>query len=228
MKKFYSILLLFIVFTFLTTYNPSEIEFFPNKNNSIFNIKNIKIINNNRVNENYIQSKLTEIYGRNIFFLKNKDIKNLIKNISYLDSVEVKKKYPNTLIVKIVETEPIAILFKNNEYFLLDSASNLIKTSKDQVDNYNYPHIFGKNSEKYFLNFLNFLKKNNFPINKIKNYYYFQIGRWDIELLNNKIIKLPYKNTDQAIIKSIELMKEKDFKNYNIIDFRVDGKIVVE
>ena len=115
MKKFYSILLLFIVFTFLTTYNPSEIEFFPNKNNSIFNIKNIKIINNNRVNENYIQSKLTEIYGRNIFFLKNKDIKNLIKNISYLDSVEVKKKYPNTLIVKIVETEPIAILFKNNE-----------------------------------------------------------------------------------------------------------------
>ena len=228
MKKFYSILLLFIVFTFLTTYNPSEIEFFPNKNNSIFNIKNIKIINNNRVNENYIQSKLTEIYGRNIFFLKNKDIKNLIKNISYLDSVEVKKKYPNTLIVKIVETEPIAILFKNNEYFLLDSASNLIKTSKDQVDNYNYPHIFGKNSEKYFLNFLNFLKKNNFPINKIKNYYYFQIGRWDLQLDNKMIIKLPSEKMKNAIKKTIKLLTKEDFKNYEVIDLRINDRIIVK
>ena len=31
-----------------------------------------------------------------------------------------------------------------------------------------------------------------------------------------------------AIIKSIELLEDKDFKNYNIIDLRVDGKIIVE
>ena len=35
-------------------------------------------------------------------------------------------------------------------------------------------------------------------------------------------------NTDDAIIKSIELLDHKDFKNYNVIDLRVDGKIIVE
>ena len=119
MRKFYSILLLLITFIFLTTYNPSEIEFFSNKNNSIFNIKNIKILNNNRIKKSDIESKLSKIYGRNIFFIKTKDIQNVIKNIYFLDTVEVKKRYPNTLIIKIFETEPIAILLKNNEYFLI-------------------------------------------------------------------------------------------------------------
>ena len=59
-------------------------------------------------------------------------------------------------------------------------------------------------------------------------FYYFQINRWDLQLIDNKIIKLPYKNIDQAIVKSIELLKRDDFKKYNIIDLRVDGKVVVE
>ena len=82
--------------------------------------------------------------------------------------------------------------------------------------------------ENDFISFYNQLKKNNFPDKKIKNFYYFQIGRWDLQLLNNKIIKFPHNNTDDAIIKSIELLVDKDFKNYNIIDLRVDDKIIVE
>ena len=52
--------------------------------------------------------------------------------------------------------------------------------------------------------------------------------RWDLQLVNNKIIKFPHNNTDDAIIKSVELLNRKDFKNYNIIDLRIRGKIVVE
>ena len=33
---------------------------------------------------------------------------------------------------------------------------------------------------------------------------------------------------ETAIKKSIELLDREDFKNYNIIDLRVDGKIIVE
>ena len=51
-----------------------------------------------------------------------------------------------------------------------------------------------------------------------------------IELGNINIKCLIFKinNTDDAIIKSVELLNRKDFKNYNIIDLRVDGKIIVE
>jgi len=36
------------------------------------------------------------------------------------------------------------------------------------------------------------------------------------------------KLVEDAIKKSIELLDRKDFQNYNIIDLRVDGKIIVE
>ena len=228
MRKFYSILLLLITFVFLTTYNPSEIEFFSNKNSSIFNIKNIKILNNNRIKESDIESKLSKIYGRNIFFIKTKDIQNVIKNIYFLDTVEVKKSYPNTLIIKIFETEPIAILFKNNEYFLIDDASNLIPIKKNSVTSYDYPNIFGKDSEKHFLNFFNLLKESNFPTSRIKNYYYFQIGRWDLQLESALLIKLPNEKTKSAVEESIKLLNQKDFTNYEVIDLRINDRIIVQ
>jgi len=78
------------------------------------------------------------------------------------------------------------------------------------------------------MNFFNQLKKNNFPTQEIKNFYFFQIGRWDLQLLNDKVIKFPSNINLKTIKKSVELLKSEDFKSYNIIDLRVDGKIIVE
>ena len=90
------------------------------------------------------------------------------------------------------------------------------------------PSIFGQEAEKNFINFFNQLGNNNFAIKQIKNFYYFQIGRWDLELLNNQIIKFPASKIPEAIQQSVELLARKDFGNYNIIDLRIHGKIVVE
>ncbi len=49
-----------------------------------------------------------------------------------------------------------------------------------------------------------------------------------MELINNKTIKFPYNISGGVIKKSIELLNDNDFKNYNTIDLRVDGKIIVE
>ena len=130
-------------------------------------------------------------------------------------------------MVKIFETKPVAIVFKNKVKYLLDTSSNLVLF--DDNKNFNkLPGVFGKEAENNFIYFFNRLKNNNFPNKKIKNFYYFQIGRWDLQLVNNKIIKFPDSNIDDAIKKSIKLLKREDFKNYNIIDLRVDGKIIVE
>jgi len=76
--------------------------------------------------------------------------------------------------------------------------------------------------------FYNQLKNNNFSIKEIENFYYFQIGRWDLQLSNNKTIKYPANQTLKAIQQSVKLLKQKDFRNYNIFDLRIHGKIVVE
>ena len=227
MKKLYRIFLLLIVLIILSTYNSNEYGSYIEKNNTFFKIQNIEIVNNHLIDENKIIEKLTEIYEKNILFVGRNDIERPLKSIEFLEKIEIKKKYPNTIIIKVYETEPIAILFKENSKYLLDSSSNLIPFNKNMLFD-DLPSIFGARGEQDFINFFNQLANNNFPKHKVKNFYYFQIGRWDLELLNKQIIKFPANKIPEAIQRSVELLARKDFKNYNIIDLRIHGKIVVE
>ena len=227
MKKFYKIFLLIISLVFLTTYNPNKFEENLENKNNFFKIKKIIIINNFLVKKEEIISKIKPLYSKNILLIKRKDIEELLENINFLKKIEVKKKYPHTIIVKIIETKPVGILFKDKEEYLLDSSANLIEI-ENKKDFIGLPTIIGNNAENNIINFLDQLKTNKFPINNIKNFSYFKIGRWDIELLDNRTIKFPHNADSRIIKKTIELLRKKDFQNYKIIDLGIDGKIIVE
>jgi len=227
MTKFYRVFVLIIALIFLSTYNPNKSKINLDNNNSFFKIQKIKIVNNLLINSDDINDKLNQLYGQNIFLIKREDIEESLQNINFLKKIEVKKKYPDSIIIKIFETKPLGILFKNKTKYLLDSSSNLIEIEK-KMNFLELPSIIGDEAEKSFINFLDQLKANKFPTSNIKNFFYFQIGRWDLELLDNRTIKLPDNVSSRIIKKSIELLNRKDFQIYKIIDLRVDGKIIVE
>ena len=227
MSRIYKIVLLITTLIFLTTYNPNKIVFFENNNNFFFKVKNIYISNNNRISQKDIIKKLNPIYKKSIFSISNNDIQKPLETINFLEKIEVKKIYPNTILIKVYESDPVGILFKNNTKYIIDSVSNLIPFNKNLIDS-NLPDIFGKEAENDFINFFKQLKSTNFPIHKIKSYYYFKIDRWDLQLENGQIIKFPNKKRIKVIQQSLELLQRKDFKSYKVIDLRMPGKIVVE
>jgi len=227
MNKFYKVIFLALIFIFLSTYNPKETNVSSKKNKSLFELKFIEVQNNSLIKESEINKNLNHLYEKSIFSIKGIDIEKPLEKIDFLEKIEVKKKYPNTILIKVFETKPLAIFFKNKEKYLIDNHSNLILLKND-YNFKNLPSVFGENGPVKFVNFLKKLKKNKFPHKKIKNFYYFKIGRWDLQFFNDKIIKFPYNNVNEAIIKSIELLDREDFSSYKIIDLRVDGKIIVE
>ena len=227
MKKIYKISLLFVILIFLSTYNSKTIKTNLEENNTFFKIKNIKIENNSLISEKQIIKELEDLFEKNIFLINRSDIVKPLNNIDFLEKIEVKKKYPDTIIIKIFETKPLGYLINKNIKYLLDSSANLILLEENKTYG-QLPNIFGEGAENNFIVFFNYLKKNNFPNEKIINFYYFKIGRWDIQLIDNKIIKFPNNNIEDAIKKSIELLGRNDFKNYNIIDLRINDKIIVE
>ena len=227
MKKLYRIVLLIIVLIFLSTYSPSGLNLILQKDNTFLKIQKIEIVNNSLIKNSEIKERLSKIYNKNILLIRREDIEDPLKEINFLEKIEVKKKYPNTIIVEVFETKPVATLYKNKTKYLLDSLSNLI-LFKDNENFNQLPSIFGEEAEKYFMYFFNQLENNNFPIENVKKFYFFQIGRWDLQLASGRLVKFPHRNIDYAIKKSIELLDRKDFENYNIIDLRIDGKIIVE
>ena len=179
MKKFYKIIFFSSIFILLSSYNPTNLNFSEKNESSFFKIKNITITNTSLVDSHEIEEKLINIYNKNIFEVKKEDIEIPLKNINFLNKIAVKKKYPNSLQIKIYETKPVAVLFKNRLKYFLDSSSNLI-LFKDGIEHGDLPGVFGKNAENYFISFYNILEKNNFVNSKIKNFYYLQLGRWDL------------------------------------------------
>ena len=112
MKK--SLIGLIILFIFLTSYTPQPNFIF----NSNLNIQKIKIENNSIIEDDKIKKKLNFLYKENLFFLKNKDIEENLKSETFIDSFSIKKIYPNTLKLIIIEKKPIAILqYKKKKIF---------------------------------------------------------------------------------------------------------------
>ena len=150
-----------------------------------------------------------------------------MESVDFFKKIEVKKKYPDTVLIKVHETKPIAILFKKNTRYLLDDSSNLINMNKS-ISFDDLPSVFGEDADQNFVDFFNQLEISNFPTQRVKNYYYYQIGRWDLQFFNNQTIKFPSEKIINAIQQSVELLKRKNFNDYNTIDLRIHDRIVVE
>jgi len=98
----------------------------------------------------------------------------------------------------------------------------------DHFTDQNLPNVYGKDAEYYFNDFQKLLKLNNFNLNIISGYYFFQINRWDLVTNNQKIIKFPSKNLKEAIIVVNKLLNNKDFNKYSVIDLRINNNIITQ
>tara|TARA_Y200000002_G_scaffold366429_1_gene357386 strand:- start:684 stop:1343 length:660 start_codon:yes stop_codon:yes gene_type:complete len=218
MKK--SLIGLLILFFFLTTFTPKS-DF--NLNSKLY-IQKIKIEDNSVIEADEIKNKLNFLYKENLFFLNIKDIEEKLESETFIDSFSIKKIYPNTLKLTIVEKRPIAILQNKKKKFFISNKGDLIDFKI--VDIYNdLPTVFGKGES--FYSFYQDLKNINFPLKMIKSFYFFESGRWDLVLHDDKVIKLPIKNYN-FYLKNFMLSKDNNiFKNYKIFDYRIKDQLIL-
>lgn len=192
---------------------------------SRFNIKEINIENNLLIKDEELKKLLEPIYNKNIFFLKNKEIKEILIRNSFVDSFDLKRKYPNTLKIKIYEKKPIAILLNKKKKFYLSEKNKLIDF-KNLSNFKGLPYIFG--DEINFKILYIKLKKINFPLDLIKKYMFYETNRWDIETKDNKIIKLPIKNYTQSLENYLKIKSKSEFKKYRVFDYRIKNQLILK
>mgnify|MGYP001292682188 CR=1 FL=1 len=199
---------------------------FPKKNLiTHFNLKEIKVENNLFIQEKEIKILLSQIYNKNIFFLKNKEIEIALLQNTFIDSFKIKKIYPNKIKIIIFEKKPIAILINKKKKNYISEKIELIEFKEIPIFK-DLPYVFG-NIEEFKLFYIN-LKKTNFPLNEIKKYILFESNRWDLEIKNKKIIKLPSKNYNESIINFLDLKKYENFSTYKVFDYRIKNQVIIK
>jgi len=213
------IIALILLITLTTITSDQKIIF------SIFSLKKITIENNYLLKENDIKKSLKPIYDKNLLKLNNKEIKKILLQNSLIDSFKIKKKYPNTLEIEIFEKKPIAILFDKKQKFYISEKIELIDYNMLNIDN-NLPYVLGNKDD--FKIFYDNLRKIKFPFNSVKKYILYENNRWDLETLNNKTIKLSAQNYKDNLEHYLNLINKKEFKNYNLYDFRIKNQLILK
>tara|TARA_A100001015_G_scaffold248051_1_gene285220 strand:+ start:5656 stop:6312 length:657 start_codon:yes stop_codon:yes gene_type:complete len=201
--------------------------FIPKKDFSIkrFEIREINFEGYNILSKKELIKTTEFLFNKNIILLNSYEINKKIPHYGFIKRLEIKKIYPDKLLIKVTEKEPIAILINDKGKFFIDKNAKLInfrETNKFQ----NLPIVYGE--VKYFKILLSNLKKINFPFELIMKYHLFESNRWDLVLNDKKIIKLPSKNYNEKLKNFIKNTKNSNFGKYNIFDYRLENQIILK
>jgi cell division protein FtsQ len=192
---------------------------------SQFNLKEIKIENNFILGEKDIKDLLIPFYEKNLFFINYSDIEKALLQNSFIQSFKIKKVYPQTLKIKVFEKKPIAIVFYKKRNFYLSEKIELIELTERHKFK-DLPYVIGNHKE--FKNLYVALKEFNFPFNSVKKFILYESNRWDIEMKDNKIIKLPSEEYKKGLKNFLNIKDKNEFKKYKIFDFRVSNQLIVK
>jgi len=218
MKK--QLIIAFILFTLLTTITFKEKIII-----SQFNIKEIIVENNSLVKKEDVKKLLISIYNKNIIFLDNKEIEKALTQNSFIETFDVKKKYPKTLKIRIFEKKPIAILLNKKKKFYLSDKIELIEF--ENIKKYqDLPYVFGNRDDFKIL--YSDLKEINFPFDLINKYTLYESKRWDLETTDKVVIKLHSKNYLKNIKNYLDSRNKQNFKKYKIFDYRIDNQLILK
>ena len=194
-------------------------------NNINFNSLKLQNINNIDITGLDIKDKsilLKEIQNfdlNNIFLIAKMDLANEIESNSLVENYFVFKRYPSALDINIEKTKFLAKINKNGQIFYIGSNRKFIKNGSS---NNELPFIFGNPTVKEFFKIREIIDKSKISYSEIKNLYFYQSKRWDLELRDNTIIKLPIDDIDRALNLAIEFLDDN-----KLIDARIENQIIL-
>lgn len=194
-------------------------------------VTDVEIDGNKIVETQTITDQVLEYIGNpettSIVLLGLNDLEQQIKKIGWIDKANIRKKFPGSIIIKIVERKPSAIWQNNNKIYLSDSSGNLI-TDKVGNEYLDLPVIVGKNSVEEVPDFFDIIVSSAYLYSMVDKGKRVGNRRWDIILENGIMIKLPEKDPKKAWKKLAETEKEKNIlsKNIKYIDLRIENQLV--
>ena len=151
--------------------------------------------------------------------------------MDWIKRASIKRKFPDTIYVSIIENLPFAIFIEGINQYLIDDDGEIISKNPDNSKYLELVRVTGSNGN---LNFSDLIREINtsYPkiLNRIIEVEFIENRRWNLILKQNIKIKLPEKNSSYQLIKLKQLQEEQKLFNTNIIeiDLREIGRATIK
>ena len=77
------------------------------------------------------------------------------------------------------------------------------------------------------MKFTHVIEQSKLPFDQVKNLYFFQSKRWDLELKNNVILKLSKDHTKLSLDQAFEILNDNILDDIKVVDARVKNQIIL-
>ena len=191
---------------------------------NFFEIKNLRLVGLNSVETENLLIKFEKIKKKNIFFLKKKELIKILNSNNLIESFLINKNFPSDLNIVIKKTTYLANIKILGENFFIGSNKKLIKSLENDP---NLPTVYGNSSLKDFFSINEKILKSSIKLNEINSLYFFPSKRWDLELKNGVLIKLPISNPIKSLNNYFEIKNLPQFSDVKIFDMRINNQIIV-
>ena len=220
-KKIY-----FYLFIFLLINSILNLNF--NKNlKDKFSINSIIVNTKHKEVNEKVLLKLNFLSSQNIFFINKNNILSILENLNYLESFDVKKKFPSSIIVNAKKTELIAQTYSEKNKYFIGQNGKLIK-EKEITNIVNLPTIFGKFEVEDFLYLKKIILLQKINHKNILKFYSHKNKRWDIYFNNNILLKLPSDNIINSLKLFNKLQKLNKVKPNMVVDLRIPNRVILK
>ena len=187
-------------------------------NYKIFEIRNIDISGLTNLENSEIKKKIKNLNLKNILLLNRFELSQII------DSNPLVQLNKIIFSIDIKSTKLLAKLNKDGKTLFLGSNGKL---SKYNFSKKSLPFIFGNPDIDDFLNLKKKIDESKFSYEQFENFYFFPSGRWDLELKNNILIKLPENKINDSLDYAFDFMKNNNIDDFRVIDLRVKNQIIL-
>ena len=107
----------------------------------LFTKIHIDITGNEFVYDATITENIQSYITGSVFEIDLEGIQSAVSEIEYVETVQISRVLPNTLVLQVVERSPILLINVHEENFLLDKQGKLLKAGKRSVGYFPVPLI---------------------------------------------------------------------------------------
>jgi cell division protein FtsQ len=216
-------------------------------NSKYFKVKSIDIQDNTHYEDEEIINLIPGVIGANIFEINKKKDEETIRELNWVKEAELRKIFPDKVIIKLVERKPYLIIVYKDKYFLVDSEGVVLdRIEKEDLNEYE-DLILVRNVVNYSVNIgEKIAKKNALSCVDIYKAFDSQIKSMIKEArlednISGDIVFKTYNGVEiifgdsSEIVKKVEILKQKNFLNEllkeetnSIIDLRSPDSPVIK
>ena len=228
---FFLITIIYILFFYdqkiIKQFN-SIIENYSDKYQYSLSVVNINGLNN--INEDEILNLIKPYKGSSIFLIPIKKIANKISQNNWVKSINIQSNYKDTIEINIDESKPIGIYTTGIQNILFSDDLKILENIANNEKRFSALIKFeGKNSLHESIKLI-----DSFPddfIQYVDKAFLINQRRWDLELKNSILLKLPENNIKEALenYKKIYInFSNEELIEIESIDLRMKKKIILK